>query len=309
MNDLTTLAESAKVFIQAAQAVNSRRAYKGDCSAWAAWTAARGLSAFPAQPEGLVGYLAELARSDLRPATLERRLAAIAFAHRALGLPSPVNEFVRSAMSGIRRTLGTAPRPKAPLMATELRAIIARIEGDSLLALRDRALLLCGWAGALRRSELASLCVEDISDASEGILVRIPYSKTDQSGEGQVVAIPFGEPATCPVWALRAWLATSKIESGPVFRRLKRGTTITYEGKLSDYAVSLILKRRALAAGLNPDSFAAHSLRSGFLSSAAAAGADMWKMMDQSRHKSVQTVRRYVRSAEIFKDHAGKGLL
>lgn len=310
MNDLATLADSAKPFIQAAQSLNSRRAYKSDCAAWALWCAERNLSAFPAAPEALAAYIAEGARSGLHPGTLERRLAAIAFTHRALGLPSPVTDLVRAAMSGIRRTLGTAHHPKAPLMATDLRAIVAHIEGDSLPALRDKALILIGFSAALRRSELANIAVEDIEYVAEGILLHIPFSKTDKIHEGQTIAIPLGSPATCPVRALRAWLTAAAITRGPIFRRLNRnGTVIIESDGLSDYAVSLILKRRALAAGLNPDALAAHSLRSGFLSSAAAAGADMWKMMDQSRHRSVETLRRYVKSANVFENHAGRGLL
>ena len=169
---------------------------------------------------------------------------------------------------------------------------------------RDRALLLLGFAGALRRSELVALNVEDLDFCIEGLRVTIRHSKTDQAGATQQIAIPFGSrPETCPVTAVKRWLDYRSIDTGAIFRRLDR------DDRLDAAAVGAILKKRAEAAGLDPERFSAHSLRSGLLTSAAMNGASIWKLMDQSRHKSVQTVRAYVRAADAFKDHPGKGLL
>jgi integrase len=174
---------------------------------------------------------------------------------------------------------------------------------------RDRALLLLGFAGAMRRSELVALDVSDLDFCIEGLRVRIAQSKTDQAGSGQVIAIPFGSrPETCPVEALRRWLSYSKISHGPVFRRIRSKQGVTAD-RLDAAAVGDILKKRAEAAGLPAERFSAHSLRSGLLTSAAMNGASIWSLMDQSRHKSVQTVRAYVKSANLFEKNPAKGLL
>jgi integrase len=178
--------------------------------------------------------------------------------------------------------------------------------GDGLTALRDRALLLLGFAGAFRRSELVALDCEDIEETAEGLKVTIRRSKTDQEGEGATIAVVRGSVA-CPVEALRAWLSVSGIMTGAVFRSIRKGGKVA--GRLTDRSVANIVKAHAERVGLDPALFAGHSLRAGFLTSAAARGASIFKMMDVSRHRSVDTVRGYVRDAEIFKAHAGSGLL
>ena len=174
-------------------------------------------------------------------------------------------------------------------------------------AIRDRALLLIGFAGAFRRSELVALNADDIEETPEGLRVTIRRSKTDQEGHGHVIAIPRGMIA-CPVAALKAWLEAAGITEGAVFLPIAKGGRIR-PTRLTDRSVADIVKAHARRAGLDPKQFAGHSLRSGFLTSAAARGASIFKMADQSRHKSMDTLRGYVRDAEIFKDHAGKGLL
>lgn len=174
---------------------------------------------------------------------------------------------------------------------------------------RDRALLLVGFAGAMRRSELVALDLSDLDFCTEGVRITIRRSKTDQAGATQQIAIPFGSrPETCPVEALRRWLSYSGISEGSLFRRIRGKQGVTAD-RLDAASVGIILKQRAEAAGLPGDRFSAHSLRSGLLSSAAANGASIWSLMDQSRHKSVQTVRAYVKSANLFEKNAVKGLL
>jgi len=184
---------------------------------------------------------------------------------------------------------------------------MAALAPAGLKGLRDRALLLLGFAGAFRRSELVALDVADLAETESGLLVTIRRSKTDQEGEGVTIAIARGD-VTCPAHALREWLDAAGIEKGPIFRSINRAGRVSGE-RLTDRSVANIVKDYAGRAGFDPSSFSGHSLRSGFLTSAAAKGASIFKMMDVSRHKSVDTLRGYVRDAELFKDHAGAGLL
>jgi integrase len=184
---------------------------------------------------------------------------------------------------------------------------MAPIGRERLSHVRDRALLLVGFAGAFRRFELVALNVEDIEEISEGLRIKIRYSKTDQEGRGEVIAIPRGAIA-CPVLALMTWIASASIIEGPVFRPLAKGGRLL-NGRLTDRSVAEIIKTHAARVGLEPAQYSGHSLRSGFLTSAAARGASIFKLADQSRHKSIDVLRSYVRDAELFRDHAGDGLL
>jgi integrase len=184
---------------------------------------------------------------------------------------------------------------------------MSRSAPPNVAGLRDRAIVLLGFAGALRRSELVALNVADIETTEKGLLVRISRSKTDQEAEGVYVAIPRGT-TDCPAEALLSWLKAAGIGEGAVFRSIRRSGKIS-AGRLSDRAITNIVKRQALQIGLDARKFSAHSLRSGFLTSAAANGASIFKMMEVSRHKSIDTLRIYIRDAELFKNHAGLGLL
>jgi len=178
---------------------------------------------------------------------------------------------------------------------------------ERLIGFRDRALVLLGFAGAFRRSELVALNVCDIEESDEGLRIRISRSKTDQEGQGVTIAVVTGSVA-CPVVALNAWLRAAGIEDGPLFRPVTKGGKVS-AARLQSKTVATIVKRHAKALGLDARTFGGHSLRAGFLTSAAARGASIFKMMDVSRHKSVDTLRGYVRDAELFRDHAGAGLL
>ena len=195
---------------------------------------------------------------------------------------------------------------KAPAVAAKVLAMVA-LAPEGLAGFRDRAILLLGFAGAFRRSELVALDVADIAETETGLLVSIRRSKTDQDGEGVTVAIARGDVA-CPARALREWLDAAGIETGPIFRAINKAGRVAAE-RLTDRSVANIVKAYAERAGFDASTFSGHSLRSGFLTSAAAKGASIFKMMDVSRHKSVDTLRGYVRDAELFRDHAGAGLL
>jgi site-specific recombinase XerD len=300
--DLTRAAEWARE----EKAAATRRAYRSDFRIFRAWCQNRAISALPAAPEAVAAFLAHDVETGSRASTLGRRVAAIRYAHKLAGHPVPTDdERVKATMRGIRRSLGTAPRKKAPATAERIIAM-ALTAGDDMKGLRDRALLLIGFAGALRRSELVALDVEDLEESELGFKVTIRHSKTDQEGAAQTIAIVRGSVA-CPVAALKAWLEAAGITKGPLFRAVRKGGAVT--ARLSAQSVADLVKSYAERVGLDPALFAGHSLRSGFLTSAAKRGASIFKMMDQSRHRSVETLRGYVRDAEIFKEHAGAGLL
>jgi site-specific recombinase XerD len=285
---------------------STRKAYGTDFRIFRTWCEARGVSALPAAPETVAAYLAANAGTS-KASTLGRRIAAIRHAHKLASLPPPTDaEGVKATMRGIRRTHGSARVRKAPAVAGKMLGMVATAP-DKLAGLRDRALLLIGFGGALRRSELVALNVADIAETETGLLVTIRHSKTDQEGEGATIAIARGDVA-CPVKALRAWLGASGIEAGPIFRPIDKAGTVR-SSRLTDRSVANIVKAYAARAGFDADTFSGHSLRAGFLTSAAGKGASIFKMMDVSRHKSVDTLRGYVRDAELFKDHAGAGLL
>jgi integrase len=234
-------------------------------------------------------------------------LAAIRHAHKLANLQTPTDaEAVKATLRGIRRTIGAAKLKKAPAIAEWIKTMV-RTCPDTVAGKRDRALLLLGFAGAFRRSELVALDVEHVEETMDGLRVLIACSKTDQEGEGATIAIARGSDA-CPVRALRDWLDTAAIESGPIFRPINKAGAVSAR-RLSDRSVANLVKAYAGRAGLDAKLFAGHSLRSGFLTTAAGKGASIFKMMDVSRHKSVDTLRGYVRDAELFKDHAGAGLL
>jgi site-specific recombinase XerD len=210
-------------------------------------------------------------------------------------------------LSGIRRTIGAAPVRKRA--ATSDMVIAMSATGTSLRALRDRAIILLGFAGAFRRSELVALDVEDLEEAPEGLLITIRRSKTDQEGIGRKVAIPRGEIA-CPVAALRAWLGASGITEGAVFRRVfnKRAQRVT-DRRLAARNVATIVKAAAAKLGLEAEAFAGHSLRAGFVTSAVKRGANLIKITDVTGHRSLEMLKTYSRDAEAFIGHAGAGLL
>jgi site-specific recombinase XerD len=298
----------ASDFAKASKSPATQRAYRSDAAIFAQWCHDRALAPLPAKANTVSAFLADQAASGSRPSTLGRRLAAIRYAHRAAGYESPTaDEWVRAVLAGIRRTVGASPVRKKATTSDVVIAMAA--PGASLRALRDRALLLLGFAGAFRRSELVALNVEDIEPVPEGLLVTICRSKTDQESLGRKVAIPRGD-AACPVAALVAWRAAASIDAGPLFRRVwNRRNQRVGAGRLTARMVARIVKDAAERVGLDPATFGAHSLRAGFITSAAKRGANLFKICDTSGHKSLEMLRTYVRDAELFANHAGAGLL
>lgn len=257
-------------------------------------------------------FLSAEAARGCAPPTVNRKLAAIGWAHRRAGLQPPQKTQGTAAiievLAGIRRLRTLAPEKKSAADADITWTLLHHIKGDRLRDHRDRALIALGMAAALRRSELVALRAEDFERVKEGLRIRIARSKTDQDGAGQVVAVPSGKRLR-PVALLEAWMEVAGITEGFVFRRFVSKADHLSDEPMDDAAVALVVKRRAAAAGLTAAEFSGHSLRSGFLTAAARAGASIWKMQEVSRHNSVQVLSGYVRSAELFDDDAGNDFL
>ncbi len=298
------LIESARRYADNSRAANTLRAYRSDWKQFAEWADSQGLRAMPAAPETVTAYITTLADQGLAVGTIGRRLIAIGQAHAAQGLQfDSRHPLIAATMKGIRRTLGSAQTPKDALLTEDIRAMV-KVLPEGLSGLRDRALLLVGFAGALRRSELVGLDVENVKVEQEGMVITLRRSKTDQEGEGQTIAIPRGRhAATCPVQALQEWLAAAGIAAGPIFRAVDRHGNVAAD-RLSARAVANIVKRAAAAAGLDPADYAGHSLRSGMATAAARAGANERNIMDQTRHRSVAMVRRYIHRGLLWADNA-----
>ncbi len=306
---LSELVEQANGFAASARADNTRRAYRSDWLTFEAWCRGNGLAPLPAAPETVALYLTHLADQGRKAATIARALAALSQAHRFAGLPSPRSTArVGETMRGIRRCLGVAQVGKAPVVVEHLRRMVAELPGD-LLGVRDRALLALGFAGAFRRSELVALDVADLAFTNDGLEVTLRRGKTDQEGHGRKIGIPYGSvPTLCPVRAARAWLDAAGIVRGAVLRGVNRHGQVA-EGRLTDRAVAIVVKRHAAAAGLDAQLFSGHSLRAGFVTSAAKAGKSERAIMAQTGHHSSAMVRRYIRDASLFSDNAAAGLL
>jgi site-specific recombinase XerD len=301
------IAEQAQDYISQSKAANTVRAYRADWQHFCDWCGTHSQQAIPASPETVALYLSDLAGQGMKASTLQRRISSISQAHQMAGHETPTHEkAVRSVMAGIRRVHGTAQKGKAPTLTDDIRTMVDTLP-DSLLGIRDRALLLVGFAGAFRRSELVGLDVADVEFKREGLVVTLERSKTDQEGAGRKIGIPYGSnPATCPVRALQAWLEASATTEGALFRTMNRHGHV--KDRLSGQGVAIVVKRCAEAAGLNPDDYAGHSLRSGLATSAAAAGVSERAIMNQTGHKSVNMVRRYIREGSLFRENAAAGV-
>jgi len=297
--------ERAREYIHHAKASSTIRAYRSDWNHFVAWCATHALVSLPAAPESVSLYLAEFG-GLLKPATLQRRLAAIAKAHQAAGHGSPAgmkHAAVSEVWKGIRRTHGAAQDGKTAVLTKDLRAMLRTLPGG-LLGVRDRALLLIGFAGAFRRSELVALQIEDCDFISDGLVITLRRSKTDQEGEGRKIGIPYGSNLeTCPVRSLRTYLDASGLTGGPLFRPVSRYSRLGPRG-LSPCGVALVVKRYAEAAGFDKSRYAGHSLRAGLATSAAMAGVSERAIMNQTGHRSAAMVRRYIRDGSLFSENA-----
>jgi site-specific recombinase XerD len=285
---------------------NTARSYKSDWEDFQKFCLKRKLSCLPAHPTTVCAYLALRART-LKTSTLRRRLTTIAKIHKIKGQFNPLEDVrVTQTWRGIRMKKTEAQVRKDPLLLKDLQTMMQETS-DKLSGLRDKALLLFGFAGALRRSELVAVNVDDLKyDEKEGIILFVRRSKTDQTGRGRKIGIPFGtNPLTCPVTAIFKWLNAADISEGAVFRKVNRHGLI--EGKrLSADSVALIVKRAFRLIGKRTRSFSGHSLRAGLVTQAALSGASEKSIQDQTGHKSLKILRSYIRDANIFRNNAAK---
>ena len=310
---LEELILKAKAFVVFAKAPATLKAYRSDWRDFEAWCRVRQLQALPASTQTVALYITDRA-STLASGTITRRLTSITKAHQSASFtdsPASTRNFiVGETLKGIRRTIGTAQKGKSPLLADDIRRIIAAAE-DSPRGLRNRALALVGFAGAFRRSELARIDLCDLSFTKDGVVIDIRVSKTDQEGAGRKVGVPFGsDPDTCPVLALRRWLSEAQISAGPVFRKVGRYGHVSKRGLNSD-SIGAILKRAAARAGMSLETIenlSGHSLRAGHVTQATMSGVSERVIMRQTGHKSTATLRRYIRIGEMFRENAARGL-
>jgi integrase len=304
--ELGEAAEHAREFARASIAENTKRAYAADWRDFSSWCTDHGLESLPAAPDTVALYLAAQARAGRKVSTITRRIASITKAHQTAGHETPTRApSVRIVMTGIRRKVGTRRSAKAAVDAGMLARVAKDLPRD-FRGLRDRAILLVGFVGGFRRSELAGLDVPDVTFSEKGAVVMVRRSKTDQGGQGLAKEVPFGRhPETCPVRALREWLDGGEIADGPVFREIDaRGRLRT--GRMSGRAVCRLVKRAAERIGLDPDRFGAHSLRSGFATAGVLNGISTYDLKRQGGWKSDAVMQGYIREAERFRvDYAG----
>lgn len=281
-------------YIDASQASATKRAYASDLRHFLAHG-----GSVPCSPKRLAKYLADSANNGLAVATLERRITAIHKAHADQKHASPAHsEIVRQVMQGIRRTLGTKQRQVKPLTKDDLLPALETIERVHMpvRAARDRAILLIGFASAMRRSELVGVCMHHLTFSPAGLQIELPVSKTDQERHGRTIFIPRANGSHCPVTALMCWLKSAKIRTGHVFRSVNRYDGVAKQG-LTPQSVALIVKTAMAQAGADAQIFSGHSLRAGYCTSAAEQGFPSWQIREQTGHKSDLTLRQYIRSS------------
>lgn len=295
--------ENVAAYVRDSRSENTKRAYRSDWAAFAAYCKQQALEPLPAEPMTVAAFIAGLPEFS-KASTIARKVASISSAHKMAGLPSPCqSEIVLSTLKGIRRSLTVAPRKVSPVRVAHLRTCFQSPE-TSPTALRDRALVLLGYAGGFRRSELVALDFVDVERTMDGFIVTVRRSKTDQSGAGHRKGIPYGSNAdTCPVRALAAWLEKVGESTGPIFRPIsKSGRILT--GRLTDKSVSLIVKKLAPAMGIDPAKASGHSMRAGFVTDAYAAGAPEAAIMATTGHRSHAVMSGYRREANLFRQNA-----
>lgn len=277
-------------------------AYESDWNDFCDWCRYHHQTSYPAKPETIVNYINDLA-DYAKASTIRRRISAISENYNASGdhVENPCRAWiVKEALIGLTRLKGTVQKGKTPIYWEEIEEMIHRMDLSSLQALRDRAVLLLGFMGAFRRSELAGLDVEDIRKYPQGIVVTIRHSKTDQTSAGQQIGIPYLSHSSMDcIHALQEWLTAAGITTGPLFRSFLKNGKVSSR-RLSDKSINLIVKKYAASIGLNPEMYGAHSLRHGFATYAALQGVEERLIMKQTRHRSVEMVRRYINEADLF---------
>ena len=310
ITDIKKLQDETLKNLKSSKALNTVRAYKSDFEDFSLFCVKNRFKNLPSNPNIISLYLTYLSSKDVKISTIKRRLVSISVIHKMKGyyLDTKHPVIIQNFM-GIKRRKGVNQKGKKPLLINNLKQIIDVINQEKepeIRKLRNKALLLIGFAGGFRRNELISLNLEDLEFVFEGLKINIKRSKTDQFGEGFKKGIPhFENYLYCPVKNLKNWLNVSKIKKGPVFVRFSKGSKIT-NMRLTDQSVALIIKEYLTKAGIDNKNYSGHSLRSGFATSAAEAGAEERSIMAMTGHKSTEMVRRYIKDANLFNNNALK---
>ena len=311
MNKLTTdlkaLHEETLNNLKSSKANNTLRAYKSDFKDFGGFCVKHGFKTMPTDPKIVSLYLTHLSKTS-KMSTLRRRLVSIGIVHKMKGhyLDTKHPVIIENLM-GIKRVKGSIQTGKKPILINHLKEIINTIneqDTEEIVKQRNKALILVGFGGGFRRTELISIDNEDLEFVDEGVKITLRRSKTDQFGEGMIKGLPYFKNKTyCPVTNLKNWVKLSKIKTGPIFRRFAKGSVLTNH-RLTDQSVVLIIKDYLKLAGIENHNFSGHSLRSGFATAAAESGADERSIMAMTGHKTTQMVRRYIKEANIFKNNA-----
>ena len=298
------LTAKARQSIYIARADNTIKAYESDWNDFCDWCDYHHVSAFPAIPETIVNYINDLA-DNAKANTVARRISALTENFDAAGIQDNPCRFpiVKNALRGIKRMKGVIQHGKLPILFDDIKEMLTYLEGDTLQQTRDKAILLVGFYGAMRRSEIANLDIDDIQVTRLGMLLTLRKSKTDQYDQGQLIAIPIVQDKNiCAVHALKEWIRLSGITSGPVFRGFTRSHTIR-KTRISDKTIALIVKHYVALMGMDPREYGAHSLRHGFATTAAQHHVEEREIMRQTRHRSQAVVRRYIDEADRLIDN------
>ena len=305
--DLKSLHEATLNNLKSSKAINTLRAYKSDFKDFGAFCAKHGLSSLPSEPKIVSIYLTHLSKNS-KISTIRRRLVSISMVHKLKGhYLDTKHPIITENLLGIKRVKGSIQKGKKPILINHLKSIVNVIDEqkcEEIKKLRDRSIILIGFGGGFRRTELISIDYEDLDFVEEGLKITLRRSKTDQFGEGLIKGLPYFTNETyCPVTSLKNWINLSQIKTGPIFRRFAKGSILTGH-RLTDQSVVLIIKNYLKLLGIENQNYSGHSLRSGFATVAAESGADERSIMAMTGHKTTQMVRRYIKEANIFKNNA-----
>ena len=308
ITDIKALQEETLLNLKSSKSLNTIRAYKSDYRDFGLFCVKNGFRSLPADPKIVSLYLTHLSTKDVKISTLKRRLVSIGVIHKLKGhyLDTKHPSIIENLM-GIKRRKGVNQKGKKPLLINNLKKIINVIDEQQkeiIKKFRDRSIILIGFSGGFRRSEIVGLDYDDLEFVKEGLKINIKRSKTDQFGKGSTKGLPYlDNPEYCPVASIQNWIEISKINSGPLFRRFSKGSNLS-EKRLTDQTVALLIKNYLNLAGIDSRNYSGHSLRSGFATTAAEAGVEERSIMAMTGHKSSEMVRRYIKDANLFKNNA-----
>ena len=308
VTDIKALQEETLINLKSSKAKNTDRAYKSDFKDFGLFCVQNGFKTLPSEPKIVSLYLTHLSTKDIKLSTIKRRLVSIGVIHKMKGhYLDTKHPIIIENLMGIKRRKGIVQKGKKPILINDLKKIVDVINQQQIAdikKLRDKSIILIGFSGGFRRNEIVSLDIEDLDFVFEGLKITVKRSKTDQFGEGMTKGLPyFDNKIYCPVTTLQRWLNVSKIKKGPLFRRFSKGSKLT-NNRLTDQTVALIIKQYLNFTNINSSNYSGHSLRSGFATSAAEAGAEERSIMAMTGHKSTEMVRRYIKEANLFKNNA-----